>query len=211
MEEAPLPSITPKTSISETFEIEQNQKIYKLAIEIINQDISIFLEEEKAEFEQYETNLNYEELTKLHKAFSILPSCQDFLEYIKASIKNNKLSVKKEQDNKISIEIIFEYLFKQSTVKIDLKEKKINLESVVKNMFKQLSTVNERLIKIENGFVELQEENKSLKEENRLIKEENNNLKTQNKIIKEENKVFDEKIINIHKILDRFNKEIFNW
>ena len=187
MEEAPLPNITPKESISELFEIHQNDKIYKLNIKIVNQDISLNISEEKDNFEEYGINLNFEELKQINKSFSILCSCQEFLEYIKALIKNNKLSIKKENENHISIEFIAEYLFKQNIVKISLVQKSINLLPIVKDMFKRLKIY-------EDNFKELKEENKNLKKENELLKKENKNI--------------NDKINNIQKTIDLLMGEI---
>ena len=47
MEVVPLPNITPKESYSEIFDIKQDQKIYKLKIEIINENISLILSKKK--------------------------------------------------------------------------------------------------------------------------------------------------------------------
>ena len=187
MEEAPLPNITPKESISELFEIHQDDKIYKLNIKIVNQDISLNISEEKDNFEEYGINLNFEELKQINKSFSILGSCQEFLEYIKALIKNNKLSIKKENENHISIEFIAEYLFKQNIVKISLVQKSINLLPIVKDMFKRLKIY-------EDNFKELKEENKNLKKENELLKKENKNI--------------NDKINNIQKTIDLLMGEI---
>ena len=123
-----------------------------------------------------------------------MASCQGFLEYIKALIKNNKLSIKKDLENQISIEIIVEYLFKQNLIKIDLKSKPINLEKIVKDMFIQLSKVNTKLEKVESNYFELQEKNRNLQEENRTIKEENKNIK--------------DKIIIFQKSLDMLKSDI---
>ena len=192
MEVAPLPILTPKESKS--FEINQGQKIYKLKIEIENQNISLILSEDKTLSEEYEIILNFAELKQLHKAFSMLGDCREFLEYIKMLIENNKLSIKKEIGNKISIEIIVEYLYKQNTVKIELKPKELDLELIVKGMFRQLSVVNEKLQKIEKNYTELKEENKNLKEENKIIKEQNTNINN--------------KILGLEKSFDTIKKEI---
>ena len=194
MEVAPLPNITPKESYSEIFDIKQGQKIYKLKIEIINENISLILSKEKTIFEQYEINLNFYELKQIHTAFSMLASCQEFIEYIKALIKNNKLKIKKENENQISIEIIVEYLFKQNTIKIDLKSKSINMESIVKDMHKQLSILNERLEKFDINYKELKKENISLKDENNILKEDNKNMNNE--------------IVEIKKSLDIIKSEI---
>ncbi len=190
MKETPLSN--PKESKS--FEIKQGQEIYKLKIENHEQDISLILSEDKALLEEYEINLKFDELKQLHKAFSVLVDCHEFSEYIKVLIENNKISIKKESGNHISIEIILEYLNKQNTIKVNLKPKARNLELIVKDLFKQLSIVNEKLQKIENNYTELKEENKNLKEENRIIKEENTNINN--------------KIIDFEKCFDTLKKEI---
>lgn len=59
MEVAPLPCITPKELISQSFEINQENKIYKLNIKVENnQTISMNLSEEKELFEEYEVQIN---------------------------------------------------------------------------------------------------------------------------------------------------------
>ena len=190
MEGAPLPSIlTPKESIKENFEIKQDNLIYKLRIEIIEETMTINLSEEKDKFDEYEIKLYFEELKQINKAFSMLNSCQEFIDYIKILIKNNKLLIKKENENSISIEFIVEYLYKQNSIKIELRQKSINLQLIVKDMFKQLNTVNEKLKQFENNYKEL--------------KEENNNLKNENKILSD-------KLNNIQKIVDNLQKEIIS-
>jgi len=197
MDVAPLPKLTPKELIS--FEIKQDQEIYKLKIEMENQNIFLILSESKALSEEYEIILNFEELKQIHKAFSMLSEISEFSEYIKVLIENNKLLIKKENENKFSIEIIVEYLYKQSTIKFDLKPKALNLEFIVKDMIKQLSVTNEKLQEVEKNYTELKEENKKIKEENNNInnkflgigecletlKKEVNELKKENKTLKE--------------------------
>jgi len=219
MEDAPLPSIlTPKESIKESFEIKQDKQVYKLIIEIVEETLTIILSEVKDKFDEYEIKLYFEELKQINKAFSMLNSCQEFLEYIKALIKNNKLSIKKENENSISIEFIVEYLYKQNTIKIELRQKSINLQLVVKDMFKQLNTVNEKLKQFENNYAELKEENNNLKNENKNINDKLNNIQKivenlQKEIIslKNENIIYKEKDKNINqekKIISKNKIEI---
>ena len=68
MEDAPLTTIlTPKETISETFEINQDDKNYKLNISIINQDITLNLLNEKELMKEYEKQLSLDELKRIHK------------------------------------------------------------------------------------------------------------------------------------------------
>jgi len=108
--------------ITESFKINSDQNIYTLNIKIENNNITLNISDEKELFEEFEKIINFEEMKKLHNAFSALTSCHDFLEFIKRLIKNNKLLIKKEGENQISIEIIIELLYKPSTIKINWNE-----------------------------------------------------------------------------------------
>ena len=119
MDDAPLPAtLTPKEEISESFEIKQDKNNYKLNIKIINKDIILNLKDQKELIIEYEHKFTLDELKKMNKAFLALDSCQEFLDYFKALIKNNKLSIKAKAEKKIYIELNVEYLFKQNTILI---------------------------------------------------------------------------------------------
>ena len=131
MEEAPLPTgMTPKEEISESFEIKQDNIKYKLNIRAINQDIILNLLDEKDMIKEFETKLSLDELKQIHKIFLGINSCKEFVDYIKALIENNKLAIKKIIENKVTIELMVEYLFKQNVIKINLTSKKINFELI---------------------------------------------------------------------------------
>ena len=109
MEDAPLPVfVKPKEKISESFEIKQDKNIYKLSIEIINQNITMNLLSENELMKEYEIKLTFEELKQIHKIFLVLNSCQEFMDYIKAIIEKNKLSIIKSNENKMIIELTAE-------------------------------------------------------------------------------------------------------
>jgi len=93
MKEAPLPSITsPKEKISESFELKQDEKNYLLNIILNLVDQNEFMKE-------YEFKLAFNELKELNKVFSMLSSCQEFLDYMKALISNKKLLIKNTVEN----------------------------------------------------------------------------------------------------------------
>ena len=154
--------------ITESFKINSDQNIYTLNIKIENNNITLNISDEKELFEEFEKIINFEEMKKLHNAFSALTSCHDFLDFIKRLIENNKLLIKKEGENQISIEIIIELLYKPSTIKIEL-ERKLNEDKV--NLTKRLNKLVLLSKKIEIIEKQFQEENKKLKEENIKIKE----------------------------------------
>ena len=154
--------------ITESFKINSDQNIYTLNIKIENNNITLNISDEKELFEEFEKIINFEEMQKLHNAFSALTSCHDFLEFIKRLIENNKLLIKKEGENQISIEIIIELLYKPSTIKIELERKLNDDKFNLTNRLNKLVLLSKKIERIEKQF---QEENKKLKEENIKINE----------------------------------------
>ena len=59
MEDAPSP-ITPQEDVKESFEIKQEEKNYKLNIEIINQEIILNVLDEKDLMKEYEIKLAFD-------------------------------------------------------------------------------------------------------------------------------------------------------
>ena len=164
MADAPLPTaMTPKETISNSFEINQDGKNYKLNIKIINQDIQLILLDENDLMKEYEIKITLNELKQIHKIFSMFASCQEFVDYMKALIENKKLSIKKTVENQVTIELMVEYLFKQNIIKIDLIKKKVNFELIAQDLYRKISVLTENY--------------KNIKEENKIIKEENGNLR----------------------------------
>ena len=195
MEVAPLPIfMTPNETISDLFEIKQKEKNYKLKVEIINENIYLNILEEKDIMNEYEIILTLNELKQIHKIFSMFNSCQDFLDYMKALIENNKLSINNTLESQITIELIVEYLFKQNIIKIDLNKKKVNIELIAKDLFNKISSLSE-------NYSNLIQENKKIKEENKNLNEEIKNLKEENKNIKD-------KMGNLEDIINSLKKDI---
>ena len=210
MEDAPLPTIlTPKETITESFEIKQDKDNFKLNINVFNQDIILNLLDEKDLMKEYEKILSLNELKQMHTIFLGLNSCKDFVDYMKALIENNKLSIKKNSENKVTFELTVEYLFKQNIIKIDLNKKKINFELIAQDLYKKLSGLVQENQKIK-------EENENLKKEIQKMKEEINTLKENNIKIAKLNNLADSSIIESKSELDmiesaikqRINKEI---
>ena len=195
MEDAPLTTIlTPKETISETFEINQDDKNYKLNISIINKDITLNLLNEKELMKEYEKQLSLDELKRIHKIFSMLNTSKEFIEYMKAIIENKKLSIITSNENQISLEFTVEYLYKQNVIKIDLLQKKVNFELIAQDLYKKISALTEDFKKLDMNY-------KNIVEENKNYKEENNRMKEENKIIKD-------KMNNFENIINSLKKDI---
>jgi len=216
MKEAPLPSITsPKEKLSESFELKQDEKNYLLNIEIINQDIILNLVNQSEFMKEYEFKLSFNELKELNKVFSMLSSCQEFLDYMKALISNKKLLIKNTAENQMSIEFIAEYLLKQNIISFGLTQKKFNLELISQNLYKKVSSLTKNLKNLENNYQEIvsqcnniKETTKKIQEENQLLKEENKIIREENKNIKEEIKNVIERMNNLENIINSSKKEI---
>ena len=216
MKEAPLPSIiTPKEKLSESFELKQDEKNYLLNIEIINQDIILNLVDLNEFMKEYEFKLAFNELKELNKVFSMLSSCQEFLDYMKALISNKKLLIKNTAENQMSIEFIAEYLLKQNIISFGLTQKKFNLELISQNLYKKVSSLTKNLKNLENNYQEIvsqcnniKETTKKIQEENQLLKEENKIIREENKNIKEEIKNVIERMNNLENIINSSKKEI---
>ena len=174
---APLPGIsTPKESISEYFEIKQDDNNYKLNIKIIDQDIILNILDEKSLMREYEIKLTLNEIKQIHKIFLVLSSCKEFIDFIKVLIKNQKLSIKKSIESQITIEFTVDYLYKQYLIKIDLLQKAINFELIALDLYKKISILNKSFKNLENNYKFIKEENQAIKKENMNIKDRIKNL-----------------------------------
>ena len=156
---------------------------------------------------EYEIKLSLEELKQMHKIFSIISSCQEFLDYLKVLIENKKIYIKKTAENKITIELNVEYLCKQNTINIDLPQKKISFDLMFQDLYNKISLLNDNYKNLESNYKKIIEENKNIKEENENIKEEIKNIKEENKNIKEENNNIKNRVKNLEEII---NKIIIN-
>ena len=191
MEDAPLPIIqTPKEEIKESFEIKQEESNYKLNINIINQELTLNILDEKDLMKEYEIKLTYDELKVIHKIFLTFNSCKDFIDFIKASVENKKIFIKKNKENQMTIEFMVEYLFKQNIIKFDLNQKKINLELSIQDLYQKFTNISE----ICKNLIE---ENKKIKEDNIILKLENQKLNDRICILEEKIKIIEnENIMN---------------
>ena len=191
MEDAPLPIIqTPKEETKESFEIKQEENNYKLNINIINQELTLNILDEKDLMKEYEIKLTFDELKNIHKIFLTFNSCKDFIDFIKASVENKKMFIKRNKENQMTIEFMVEYLFKQNIIRFDLNQKKMNLELSIQDLY-------QKFINISEICKNLIEENKNIKEDNIILKQENQKLNDRVCILEEKIKIIEnENIMN---------------
>ena len=211
MEYAPLPTIlTPKEEIKKSFEIKQEEDTYKLNIKIINQEITLNILDEKNLMKDHEIKLSFDELKNLHKIFLTINSCQDFIDFINAIIENKKLLIKKNKENKMTIEIIVEYLYKQNIIKLDLNQNKMNFELIAQDLYQKIANINEICKNLEINNNQLIKENNILKQENQKLNDKNIKIEERIRIIEDENKNLINRINNLEMKMNSPNKEIIN-
>jgi len=109
-------------------QIEQNQIIYNLNIESKGNKITFSINDKnQIPSVYYVRTLTLEEIKNLNQVFYILNSFNDFYDYLKKLSDNKKLSINKN-NNKISLILNVEILFKQQNIEIDLLLKKKDLD-----------------------------------------------------------------------------------
>ena len=161
-------------------------------------DIIFFSINDKQQFPsiKYIRKMNFEEIKDLNAVFNTLNSLDDFYDYFKTLSKNQKLSIKKEQD-KILIIFYVDVLLKQEKIEIKLFPKKKDIDSSLKEICQEILNMKEKIKEIDG----LEKENKELKNEINNLKNKNQilegKIEKQNKIIEvlKGNFVFDKSVI----------------
>ena len=156
-------------------------------------------------YDNYTRKISFNNIKELHKGFSTLRSFNDFYEYLKSLSDKEKLKIKKYND-KISLIIYLEVLFKPENVEIDLIPGKQDIDLNIKTISKELlnmkesdikelhKKVNQEINNLKNKNEELNREIKDIKDKNTLLEKENKRI---NEVLfkENENKKFT-KIIN---------------
>ena len=192
----PITICTTAPECSTKIKIEQNNKIFLLTLEYDNNNFNMNIcEENNLSNISFYKKMILSEIKNIHQLFSGINSFDEFIEYIKAAHENKKLSIDLKED-KLIINILSEYLFKQHNIEIILLPKKLKLNDIITNLSQELSILKEKIKNLEekqninneenfqnkiNEIIDKQNnEINYLKEELKKIKEENNNLKEEN-------------------------------
>lgn len=201
MSEAPLSILTPK-EISETISIEQNNTKYSLHITSIGETLTFMITfSEDLLNKVFVRILALKEIKDSESHQIFMPySCKEFIEYLKTLSEKKKISLTIKQ-NIIFINLDCEFLFKKSLIEIELFPEDKNFDSIVKELYKEVSFEN---LVLKNKVEKLE---KQMKEFQKLI-EPNisiSKLKLSNKsVIMKENEF---EMIHLA-IKSRINKEI---
>ena len=194
--------------IIESINIEQNNQNFILTIKIIGEIILLTISEpEEINNITYSRKLTLNEIKNCHKWLQIINSCNEFLDYLKSLSECKKLMIQKNE-GKIFINFNVECLLKKEKVEIELFQNKLNLDSLVLILSKEIKLLKEKnnifikenidiknenintkneITNLQNGIKDLQNEIKVLRDENINSKYENTNLKNEIKDLKNEN------------------------
>ena len=139
--------------ITETFEINSEEKNYILKISL-NEKLMFFQIEEKNIFPNgdYKIYLSLEELGKINRYFLQFDTLKEVLESIKKLISKKNLSILKEE-KKMKIKIINPANDKEIFINILLKEK--DLKSEIDSLIPYVASLNERIQILENKLNEI--------------------------------------------------------
>ena len=155
MSEAPL-SKTSKEEITESINIEKDNKNYLLIMKIKEEVITFKISEpEELGSLTYLRKMTLKEIKEKGKnnIFFGLNSCNDFLDYLKALSEMKKISINKKED-KLSFNFEVEYLLKKHSIEIDLFPEKMNLDSIVRELCKEVNLLKEKIKISENNYKE---------------------------------------------------------
>ena len=191
MDDAPLPNIdlTPKNPISETIEINQENKTYKLLIEI-QERMKIKIIEDDPFLGSYSRIFTLIEIKELHQVFSMLNSFKEFLDYFKALSNNKKINIE-QNDEYVSINITVEYLLKQNTIEINLTQEDINYKKISKELKNEINLIKEKMNDMDNKYKDIIEKQKIC---NDNLVNENNKIKNRIILLEDENNYFKEEL-----------------
>ena len=140
--------------------IEQNEIKYILNIED-NGDKMTFSINDKEQFPSinYIRAMSLNDIKKLNKAFNVLKSFNDFYNYLKKLANNKKLNIIKSNDKTDKRKLIFDIEGLSKKQEIDLYPTKKDINLYIKEIYKELSNVKEKLKEIDY----LKNENHNLK------------------------------------------------
>ena len=185
--------------ITETFEINSEEKNYILKISL-NEKLMFFQIEEKNIFPNgdYKIYLSLEELGKINRYFLQFDTLKEVLESIKKLISKKNLSILKEE-KKMKIKIINPANDREIFINIPLKEK--DLKSEIDSLIPYVASLNERIQILENKLNEIY-----------IYKNDLEELRKERERVRKEKEIIKEYEINKSVILNKNEMELFlSW
>ena len=197
----------------ESINIEQNGTKFILNIESNEKNYISFSINDKNQFISinYIRKMNFKEIQNLNKVFDFLYSISDFYYFLKSSSDNKKLNIKKYND-KITLIITMEVLYKDQIIEIDLFPSKNKMDLNIKEICKELINMKTKIKEINNLKNEINNLNKEKEEKNEdinILKVEIEEIKKENNNLKSDNKELNHVIIILRNNYNKM-KEMFN-
>jgi len=125
--------------LSESIEINQENNKYLLLIKINKEIMTLTISNLKEiNYFSYSRKFSLKEIKEINKVFMGLNSFKEFSEFLKGLIEIKKLLINKKEDN-LYINFEVEYLLKKENIDIILYPEKINYESVIKELCKEIN------------------------------------------------------------------------
>ena len=183
----------------ETLKIEQDNVKYLLLIKISGDNMELNLSETEDRISPtYSRKITLNEIKNFHNLFSYIKSCSKFFDYLKSLSEQKKLIIQKSE-GKMIISFIVEYLLEKDKVEIELFPNKLNVESIVLNLSKEIKLLKEKINIFEKENQNIKNENTNTKNEIKDLKNEIHNLKNENTNTKNEIKDLKNEIQNLQK------------
>ena len=147
-------------ALSEILNLEQDNNIYSLTI-ILKGEIMLFSLTNPKDIGSptYSRKMTLKEIKEMHKLFSLIKSCNEFLTFLRGFYKNKKISIVKKGD-KLSVNFIIEHSLKKQLIEIDLTQDNTSLESV---LIKEITILKAKMSYLEKENTNLKQEIKELK------------------------------------------------
>ena len=188
---------TVEVSDFQPISIEQDKNIFIINFESNKEEyISLSINEKNQLYPiNYIKKMNFNEIKDLNKVFCVLNSIIDFYHYLKSLANDKKIRIKK-YDDKITLILIMEVLYKEYLIEIDLFPSRNSMALNIKTISEELMNIKEKIKEIDilkKEINNLDEQNKEkLKEIDNLRKEINNLNEEKKEKSKEINKLKDE-------------------
>ena len=174
----------PKEELTESMEINQENKAYLLVIKMNEEIMTLTLKKLKeiGHF-SYSRKLCLKDLKEIHKSFIGFNSLKEFSIFLKKLWEMKKIIID-EKNDELCINFEIEYLLKKENIEIILYPTKINNESLIIELCKEINLIKEKNNNNDNIIYKLNNENKELKKDIENFKKENTKLKEEIKQIK---------------------------
>ena len=120
-------------------------------------------------------------IREINSYFNGINTCNQFCNYLKGLVENNKLSITKKEEN-LSLNFTVDYLFEKQSIELILLSQKKNNDELIKDLCCEINSLKEKIKILENKDNERTE---SLKKENKELINIINGLKNDILNIKE--------------------------